>query len=1672
MLQKISVFIILFLSNIVGLLAQPCMEDYSYRRSVTVANASGAEQTGQLVEIRFEARSLIDDSKMLANCADIRFTDKDGNPLSHWVDGVNQKTNNQSAWVKLDVVPAGGNTIYMFYGNPSALPVSDESVFAEFDNLDNLNNWDFCGSTSLTSGKLTLGNGDVIKSKKEYTHDFAIDAYISNTTGDNTVQLAIGQINSFSEGFSLAYRPDDPSNGFFELTTASGSCPFPATTLVASATTSGEGEWSFYWKPGENTVSGRTPYVNMNSPVTPPANTTAKAKSFLSVSGPGSMEIDWIRVREINDYGIEASLSASEYLINSAVELSMASNAPFCAGNGNTLTIAASNITGATYQWSHDTDGVLPETTNTVNISNADAGNSGTYTVVVNIGSPSCATKTAQINVVVDKPVDVGQITADDSVCQTSNKGVVKLQNYTGDISGWQYRVNNTGLWLDMIITADSIEYDGLEETHSFRARIESGTCGSGLSGISTVTVSPATYTGVTTENVTVCENHTGNIEVSGHTGDILYWESSPDKTNWTKINHQQNTYQYTTIQDSTWFRAIVKSGVCQQLPTGTILISVNDSTKGGSVQEGTFVCAGSNKDTLVLRNNVGDIVRWEFAPTSTGPWSENSSHENYFIYQGLTNTTYYRALVESPGCPQKYSEADTVTVEPVPGAGELAGAALVCETGNAGNLELKSYTGKVVGWVSSFDKSSWTHLNHAYDTLNYKNYKQNRHFRVLVNTEHEVCKPDTSAIASIEVSQATVQGSLYSNHTVVCELQNKETIKLNAEVGEVVRWESSFTGEAPWSTINNTTDSLVFNNLESTTFYRAVVKSGACEQKITNPIEIHVDKASAGGAILGGTEVCETVNSGELALLNHTGSIALWEQSTDKLNWSTYPNVAGNILTYDSLPDTTYFRAIVKSGQCPYDTSVTAKITVNPLPDVAFLVNNVNLGDPAVFQNKSAIPGGNIQSWLWDFGDNESSASKNPSHKYGKEGNYHVRLTAFSNKGCVDSASRTVSVFGLPDVNFTFKNVCLFYEMNFTNTSGLSGTTTYTWSFGDGETASGANAAHKYKNPGSYDVTLKAVSASGGVDSIVKTVMVYQRAEPGFVSGNVCEGNIATFANHTTPTSLSFTSYWEFGNGKTDTRTDPEALYSAPGAYLVKLVTTTSQGCVDSIKKSIRVYPNPVVDFAVEDVPYRQPSVFLNQTTIPYGNLSYTWEFGDGETSDSTNPVYIYGAAGVYPVTLKAVSDSGCTASIMKTTRIFDLPVAKFSFNNVCLGDSVPFINESTIQSGSLSYEWSFGDENTSTEASPYHTFDKPGSYPVRLICISASGARDTVQHQVKVYGLPMPDFSFNEACDGFTTRFENQSSVSNGEIAGVLWDFGDGSNSVQFHPEKEFLNPGIYNVNLQVVSSDGCEQNSIKPVILHPNPLTDFSGTEVCYGDFTEFANTSSIDNTLRPYTLFYSWELGDGSKSVLKEPEYRYKNPGIYRVRLVASTNANCRDTLVRYIEVFALPEASAGEDTTVTKGFPVTLEATGGVFYEWLPETGLSDNAIPNPEARPMETTEYAVRIVDGNSCVNSDTLTVYVEDEMKIVPSNILTPNHNNQNDTWHIVNIDSYPEAELMIFDRWGKLVYETTDYQNDWTGLNRNGDILPDGTYYYVIRIRNGEEVVYKGAITILRDK
>ncbi|WP_192821109.1 gliding motility-associated C-terminal domain-containing protein [Rufibacter sp. LB8] len=160
------------------------------------------------------------------------------------------------------------------------------------------------------------------------------------------------------------------------------------------------------------------------------------------------------------------------------------------------------------------------------------------------------------------------------------------------------------------------------------------------------------------------------------------------------------------------------------------------------------------------------------------------------------------------------------------------------------------------------------------------------------------------------------------------------------------------------------------------------------------------------------------------------------------------------------------------------------------------------------------------------------------------------------------------------------------------------------------------------------------------------------------------------------------------------------------------------------------------------------------------------------------------------------------------------------------------------------------------------------------------------------------------------------------------------------------------------------------------------------------------------------------------------------------------------------------ADAGSDVTIMVGDAVTLRARGGVTYLWSPADSLSNPNVSDPVARPTATTTYTVTVTDANGCVDTDEVVVTVLPRVAIV--NTFSPNNDGINDVWVIKNIESFPNATVEIFNRWGSQVFNSKGYAKPWDGTH-NGKPLPIDTYYYIIRL-DGNKNLYKGSVTIIR--
>ena len=166
-------------------------------------------------------------------------------------------------------------------------------------------------------------------------------------------------------------------------------------------------------------------------------------------------------------------------------------------------------------------------------------------------------------------------------------------------------------------------------------------------------------------------------------------------------------------------------------------------------------------------------------------------------------------------------------------------------------------------------------------------------------------------------------------------------------------------------------------------------------------------------------------------------------------------------------------------------------------------------------------------------------------------------------------------------------------------------------------------------------------------------------------------------------------------------------------------------------------------------------------------------------------------------------------------------------------------------------------------------------------------------------------------------------------------------------------------------------------------------------------------------------------------------------------------------------FDPPYTFVGNDTIINEGSVITLHGIGGVKYYWLPDYNIKYSNTTQPDVFPLTATTYTLQTLDQHGCYNQDEILVGVKETDQLFFYSAFTPNHDGENDAFYIGNLGKYPDNNLKIYNRYGKLIYSATNYDNTWDGTYL-GTEVPTGTYFYIFD--DGKDQKYKGTVTIMR--
>jgi gliding motility-associated-like protein len=514
--------------------------------------------------------------------------------------------------------------------------------------------------------------------------------------------------------------------------------------------------------------------------------------------------------------------------------------------------------------------------------------------------------------------------------------------------------------------------------------------------------------------------------------------------------------------------------------------------------------------------------------------------------------------------------------------------------------------------------------------------------------------------------------------------------------------------------------------------------------------------------------------------------------------------------------------------------------------------------------------------------------------------------------------------------------------------------------------------------------------------------------------------------------------------------------LYTATqtGTYRVALVN--SLGCRDTSRAiTVTLYPQPVSGFSIN--PSTQcftgnQFTFTNTTTLPSGTLSYLWDFGNGATSTQQSPTYSYPAIGTYTVKLVATSSTGCKDSTTTNITVNASPTAGFQVNNAnqCLtGNNFIFTNSSSLNPGTLTHLWTFGDGNTSGNTNPSHTYTTAGTYTVKLLVSSGLGCKDSVTRTVTVYPTPLGVLnppSTNLLCEGGVVILTATGGTS------YQWFLNGGAIAGATNATLSANQPGVYTVN--VTSSNACTSTATGSVTLQliSKPTVNFTFTNYCATFPIQFNDQSNIANS---GVVNYNWSFGQGQgTSTLQNPSYTYSSTGGYSVSLTVTPVAcpSLSSTVTKPITTVAPPTSQRYTTLNAVQNRDLQLQARafGAASYSWSPTSGLNNPSIFNPVFNFNAQVEFLITITTPIGCVVKDTQLVRIYKEKEIYVPKGFSPNGDGSNDKIFPRLVGIRTLLYFKIYDRWGQLIYQTSNENEGWDGRFR-GAKQPIDTYVWM---------------------
>ena len=707
--------------------------------------------------------------------------------------------------------------------------------------------------------------------------------------------------------------------------------------------------------------------------------------------------------------------------------------------------------------------------------------------------------------------------------------------------------------------------------------------------------------------------------------------------------------------------------------------------------------------------------------------------------------------------------------------------------------------------------------------------------------------------------------------------------------------------------------------------------------------------------------------------------------------------------------------------------------------------------------------------SVIWHFGNGSYLSDSIVSYSYLQSGEFLPTLVLYNDYGCqsIINNNDTIQVYEIVVNALEDIQVCKgeIIELN-----AIGNAPNYCWYPQDSVDSPFNSSTYTLPLASMIYYVYNSNDHCTSYDSVIVEVFD-DIPEAFFTAENFCEGDSTLFFGSSTPTNSTNLEYnWSFNQSGSIVS---EILNI--GNNLISLsVMNLDNGCSDTFSNNISIIPKPNIDFTVNN-----NSLCLGDTLNIHGMsfdsiLSWKYTFDGLDTLLFKDVDYLFLDPGPHLINLEVTSTYGCVNTISKNIVINDNPKVDFICIDNCEEIGNTFIDLSSVDNDTIAYIYFNIENNLFLDSIVNFIFDRSGKFDVSLTAYSSKGCSKSILKETNVYPKPKSNFTIMDICENTVINLNSHSTISSGNIIQHDWIINSDSSISNQNMEYFFNEAGINTITHKNISDYGCKSQLTRKFNVFELPENKFSvKNTACVDEMIEIKFNGNSNNIKK-----WSYFLGNGSESSEVNPKYIYTEPGVYDITLETNSDKGCINdtTIVAAIQVFENPYVNFISDKVNVSEYDSEITITNlsedSLNFEWLLEDRYFSNEL-NPIFTFNDPKSHEIFLKGTNKygCSSFAIKNINVIPVHTFFAPNSFTPNNDGLNDIFK-VNASKIKEFEILIYNRWGELIFTSNNPESGWDGKNREGVLLSADLYTYQTRLidLNNKNIFYNGEIKLIR--